>query len=233
MSYEVNEEWRDIEGYEGIYQVSNYGRVKSVKRGIILKTFERKGYPAVTLSKDGVGRSYSVHRLVGEAFIPNPDNLPYINHKDETRDNNHVSNLEWCTASYNNTYGTKIKRGTETRLENYYGTLDEDFINGKRKERRKEAASNYYQNNKEKVNKLSREWRLTHLDKVKEVRTRWYDEHREEYNAYMRDYTANNKEKLAQNRKARLERLSAEELKALKEKKRAYDKARYIRMKLK
>lgn len=228
-----DELWSDIKGYEGIYQVSNYGRVKSIKRGIILKTFERKGYPAVTLSKDGIGRSYSVHRLVGEAFIPNPDNLPYINHKDETRNNNQVSNLEWCTALYNNTYGTKLKRSSDTRLKNFYGTLDESYIDGVRKERNKERASNYYQDNKERISQMSKEWRILHHDEVLENRREWYNEHREEYNSYMRDYNANNRDRLAQNRKARLERMSAEEIKALKEKKRAYDKARYIRMKLK
>ena len=104
------EEWKDIEGYEGLYQVSTLGRVKSLKywggkRTAILSQAKRKdGYLMVGLSRDGITKSKSVHRLVAQAFIPNPNNLEMINHKDEVPDNNCVSNLEWCSRSYNQLY---------------------------------------------------------------------------------------------------------------------------------
>lgn len=124
--YIPGEEWRDIEGYEGLYQVSNFGRVKSLSRYArmkgnsarevkerILKLDNVNGYRAVGLSINGHVHTYRVHRLVAKAFIPNPHNLPYINHKDEVRSNNKVSNLEWCTPLYNNLYGTAIERKKE------------------------------------------------------------------------------------------------------------------------
>lgn len=108
------EEWRDIEGYEGIYQVSNEGRVKSLnyhRQGfeqILSLTTSNRGYLRVWLSsEDGKGNIELVHRLVGKAFIPNPNNLPQINHKDECKTNNSVENLEWCDQKYNNTYNDR------------------------------------------------------------------------------------------------------------------------------
>ena len=112
------EEWRDIEGYEGLYQISNLGRVKSFPRpttpGGILKTIKRKdGYCSIKLSKNGKVKKVLVHRLVAKAFIPNTNNLPIINHKDENPLNNNVDNLEWCDYKYNNNYGTLSKRKSE------------------------------------------------------------------------------------------------------------------------
>lgn len=109
------EEWRDIEGYEGLYQVSNYGRVKSLKFGkmIILKNRYCAGYWSVMLYKNGIGVPKTVHRLVAEAFIPNPQNLPCVNHKDENRSNCVSDNLEWCTYEYNSNYGTRNERNKE------------------------------------------------------------------------------------------------------------------------
>ena len=112
------EEWRDIEGYEGLYQISNLGRVKSFPRpttpGGILKINKRKdGYCSVMLCKNGKTKRFSVHRLVAQAFIPNPNNLPIINHKDENPSKNIVDNLEWCDYEYNNNYGTLPKRLSE------------------------------------------------------------------------------------------------------------------------
>lgn len=107
----MKEEWRDIEGYEGRYQVSNLGRVKSLTRinpqNHLLKERIRKAasdkndYQIVNLCKDGIVKLYKVHRLVGEAFLDNPDGLPQINHKDGNKRNNDVSNLEWASASQN------------------------------------------------------------------------------------------------------------------------------------
>ena len=109
------EYWKPVVGYEGLYEVSNWGRVKSLKFGKekILKPIIRHGYYFVGLSKNGIVKSYSVHRLVAQVFIPNPNNLPCVNHKDENKQNNVVSNLEWCTHEYNNSYGTRSKRVAE------------------------------------------------------------------------------------------------------------------------
>ena len=101
------EEWKDIQNYEG-YQASNMGRVRDINKGIILTQYNRNklGYKAVTIG----GKPISVHRLVAQAFIPNPNNLPMVNHKDETPSNNCVENLEWCDAKYNCNYGTLQER---------------------------------------------------------------------------------------------------------------------------
>ena len=107
----MEEIWKDIEGYEGLYQVSNMGRVRSLKykNERILKPRKQSGYYKVLLYNNET-REYLIHRLVANAFIPNPDNLPQVNHKDEDKANNCVSNLEWCTQKYNSSYGTRGKR---------------------------------------------------------------------------------------------------------------------------
>ena len=105
--------WKDIEGYEGLYQVSNQGNVKSLKRKyvladkILIPRIDTDGYALVNLSKHNKKTTFKIHRLVAETFIPNPDNLPEINHKDENKLNNKADNLEWCDRKYNNTYGTR------------------------------------------------------------------------------------------------------------------------------
>ena len=108
------EEWKSIPGYEGLYEVSSWGRVKSYKYnsdGRILKSgSNRFGYYYVVLCKDGKEKTCSIHRLVAEAFIPNQSNLSEVNHKDEDKGNNCVQNLEWCDHSYNNSYGTRNQR---------------------------------------------------------------------------------------------------------------------------
>lgn len=110
-----NEIWKPVVGYEGLYEVSNTGNVKSLgnkvwKNARILKPQVRgkSGYLFVRLSKDGQAKGINIHRLVAETFIPNPLNLPIVNHKDENRTNNHVDNLEWCTVSYNSKYSMKL-----------------------------------------------------------------------------------------------------------------------------
>lgn len=114
----MKEEWRDIKGYPN-YMVSNLGRVKSLnyhrtgREGILSNKKTIKGYLRITLSKNSIRKNYLIHRLVAEAFIPNPDNLPFINHKDENPSNNCASNLEYCDVLYNNNYGTRNKRISE------------------------------------------------------------------------------------------------------------------------
>ena len=104
------EEWRDIKGYEGKYMVSNLGRFKSLnyrrtgKEKILEGYPDKDGYLYVNLCKDGKGKQCMIHRLVAMAFIPNPDNLPEVNHKDENPKNNRVENLEWCSRQYNVDY---------------------------------------------------------------------------------------------------------------------------------
>ena len=102
----MNEAWKDIEGYETLYQVSSQGRVKNIPRNKLLKADKTSdGYLRVKLSKDGVAKNFRVHRLVAKAFIDNPSGLEEVNHKDEDKANNKVYNLEWCTREYNQRYG--------------------------------------------------------------------------------------------------------------------------------
>ena len=109
----MKEIWEDIKAYKGKYQISSLGRVKMLDyvasdgrkiKGRIRKLQKNNsGYIIVNI----IGKTYLVHRLVAEAFIPNPNNYPQINHKDENKQNNRIDNLEWCTNKYNNNYGTK------------------------------------------------------------------------------------------------------------------------------
>ena len=108
------EVWKPVVGYEDLYEVSNLGRVWSVKKNIFRKLRkDRDGYLVVSLCKNGEYEWPQVHRLVAKAFIPNPENLPCVNHKDEDPTNNNVENLEWCTVGYNNRYGNRSKKVSE------------------------------------------------------------------------------------------------------------------------
>lgn len=134
--------WEKVSKYEGLYSVSNYGRVKSLLRtssnyGRVfpekIKTYTDNGhgYLYVELCKNGKNKKHYVHRLVAAAFIPNPLNLPQINHRDENKKNNMLDNLEWCTQNYNNKYGTARFRLEKTRRNNGNTTkIDMYDLNG-------------------------------------------------------------------------------------------------------
>ena len=197
------EEWRPVVGYEGLYEVSNTGRVRSVDRyvktcygsyrlhkGKVLSPGIRPdGYLVVSLQY----RMFRVHRIVAEAFLPNPDNLPQVNHKDEDKSNNRVDNLEWCTAKYNNNYGTARIRAKETAIKNGYctGLSKEEYRkkyyqenNDKIKEYRKEYSQKYYQENK---------------DKIKDNVRSYYQNHKKECNERKKEYRRKKKEENIQN----------------------------------
>ena len=109
----MNEIWKDIKGYEGMYQVSSEGRVKSLKFGkekIMKNNKSEDGYLYANLYKDRKMKNFKVHRLVAQAFIDNPDNLLEINHIDEDKANNRVDNLEWCSRDYNINFGTRNEK---------------------------------------------------------------------------------------------------------------------------
>lgn len=112
----MNEIWKDIDGYEGLYEVSNLGKVKSLgnefsrKEKILKQGKKKNGYLYVILWKEGKYKTCLVHRLVAQAFLENPNNYSCVNHKDENKENNCVENLEWCDAKYNINHGTCIQR---------------------------------------------------------------------------------------------------------------------------
>lgn len=176
---EVLEIWKPVVGYEGLYEVSNLGRVKSLdrivkgcygsiahKKGKIISSgIGSTGYCIVSLQKDGKGKSFGVHRLVAQAFIPNPDNLPMVNHKDEVKTNNNVENLEWCDCKYNCNYGTGIERCVNTKVER--GLVDEEHIGSTKKGKYKTLRNEIL--NKQKL---------------------YYQEHRQERIEYQKKYNS-------------------------------------------
>lgn len=110
--------WKDIKGYEGKYQCSSLGNIKSLvyKKPKILKPrLDKDGYLKVILYKDGP-KEFRVHRLIADAFIPHPNDLYIVNHKDEDKSNNCVDNLEWCNADYNNNYGMRNSKIREKNI---------------------------------------------------------------------------------------------------------------------
>lgn len=121
----MEEVWKPVKGYEGIYEVSSLGRVRKVATGLILHQSNCGGYRHVSLK----GKSESVHRLVAKAFLPNPGMLPEINHRDEDKANNCVDNLEWCNHSYNIRYNDLQLRSREKAVTRY--TIDgKRMVNG-------------------------------------------------------------------------------------------------------
>ena len=108
---------KDVVGYEGIYTVSDEGKVYSVKKGIeIAQRYDRYGYLRVSLSKQGKIKTHLVHSLVAQAFVPNPENKETVNHIDENKENNRADNLEWLTRSENIRYGTRGARAAKSKM---------------------------------------------------------------------------------------------------------------------
>ena len=138
---DMEEVWKDIPGYEGVYKVSTLGNVMTFQhKGVYgknpygrlkVQSPDSCGYMYVSLvDKNGNKKKVSVHRLVAMTFIPNPDNLPQVNHKDEIRDHNCVDNLEWCTVLYNQRYGHRRERSSisSTGEKNARAILTEDQV---------------------------------------------------------------------------------------------------------
>lgn len=134
-----NEQWKTISGYED-YEISNYGRVKSLgndktrKEKILKPNTNKDGYQLATLFKDCKRKMFQVHRLVAMAFIPNPNNYEQVNHKDEVKTNNHVDNLEWCDRKYNVNYGTrneKISKAMSGENHPMYGKFGKEHPKSK------------------------------------------------------------------------------------------------------
>ena len=119
--------WQTIEGYDN-YQISNYGNVKNITTGKLLKTRVNNstGYVMVDIRNCGQRKTFSIHRLVAMAFIPNEDGFPQVNHKDENKQNNHVDNLEWCSSKYNVNYGSHNERVKEAKKLNPHTYTDEE-----------------------------------------------------------------------------------------------------------
>lgn len=113
----MQETWKDIKDYENLYQVSNLGKIRSIgyNKEKILKTFKDRKYLSVNLYKNKKHKKHRVHRLVAQAFVLNPNNYPIINHIDENKHNNNANNLEWCDIKYNNNYGSRGNKISETK----------------------------------------------------------------------------------------------------------------------
>ena len=193
------EEWRPVVGYEGLYEVSNTGRVRSLDkydsmnrflRGRILRLFtDGLGYLRAQLYSNSKRKSFLVHRLVAQAFIPNPDNLPQVNHRDENPSNDSVDNLEWCDGKYNVNYGTRIDRIRDIRLKNgtYTGLSKEEY----RKKR--------YQEKKDKINEQRREYYRENREKICERQKEYNHKNREKINERQKEYYRKKKEQIQNN----------------------------------
>ena len=188
------EEWRPIEGYEGLYEVSSYGRVRSLDkydsmnrflRGRILRLFtDGLGYLRAQLYSNSKRKSFLVHRLVAQAFIPNPDNLPQVNHRDENPSNDNVDNLEWCDGKYNVNYGTRIDRIRDIRLKNgtYTGLSKEEYRNKRYQEKKdkiNERRREYYRENREKICERQKEYNHKNREKINERQKEYYRKKKE------------------------------------------------------
>ena len=191
----TEEIWRPVVGYEGLYEVSSYGRVRSMDRyvksksnsyrlikGKVLSLLKGEcGYLQVNLYYNRKIYIKYVHRLVAQAFLPNTDNLTEVNHKDEDKTNNSVENLEWCTRKYNCNYGTRNIRIRETAIKNGYwtGLSKEDYYK-KRLENNKDYHKKWRENNKD----YHKKW----LENNKDYHKEYYEKNKEKLKDYHHQY---------------------------------------------
>ena len=198
----IEEIWKPVIGYEGLYEVSSYGRVKSLckydsrnrfrEERILKLCANRLGYLKVGLSSNNKTKKYLVHRIVAEAFIPNPNNLPIINHRDENPSNNNVDNLEWCTAKYNSNYGTRNDRIRATRLRNGTSTGLS----------REEYSKKWYQEHKNEQDKWHKEYYQENKDKRREYNKKYYQENKDRICGQQKEYYLKKKEQIQNNVKS-------------------------------
>lgn len=146
--------WKDIKGYEGLYQVSNMGRVKSLNykrtgvEQVLIPQNDKNGYTHIGLRKNNKKTTIKIHRLVATHFLSNPYNLPEVNHLNEDKSDNRVVNLEWCNHKYNMNYGTILQRKSEKlSIPILQFTLDGDLIKRWNGARDIEKQTNYFQSN--------------------------------------------------------------------------------------
>lgn len=163
----IQEVWKDIEDYVGLYQVSSFGRVKSCDRYVyagdnnhvyqhIKEKILRPGgskYKQVILCKNGKIHAKTIHRLVAQAFIPNPDNLPCINHKDENPLNNYVDNLEWCTYQYNNKYNGRLDKCRDKISKTLTGRKSTHILTEEQRKHISDAAKRGWEKRKQRMQK--------------------------------------------------------------------------------
>lgn len=150
----MNKEWKPVVGYEGLYEISNNGEILSKTRRKILKQNNSKGYNRVILSKDGKPQHFLVHRLVAIAFLPNPHNLPQINHKDENKLNNNVENLEWCDAKYNINYGNHNQKLSISKKDWWKDDAKRQWMSESKKgEKNPNYRKKYTEEEREKISK--------------------------------------------------------------------------------
>ena len=169
----MKEIWKDIIGFEGIYEISNLGRIRRIKTGRILSTRRSDGwYITVTLYKDKKRYGKSLHRLVAETFVHNPYNLPEVNHIDEDKTNNRADNLEFCDRKYNNNYGSRMDKIRDTKLKN--GHINEEYSGLDKKSYGKK----YYQEHKEERKEYNKKYREEHKEELKEKRKKYYQDHK-------------------------------------------------------
>ena len=134
----MEEIWKDIRGFENYYQISNLGRVKRKERidnigrkypELLLSPYYNKGgYKYIDFTTNGIRTKHAIHRLIAQAFIPNPNNYPIINHINEIKDDNRIENLEWCNYSYNLSYGHRVEKMFKARLDRNTQTAQKSVV---------------------------------------------------------------------------------------------------------
>lgn len=189
------EEWRPVVGYEGLYEVSNTGQVRNYRGKLLRPGLNHNGYLKCVLCKKGKTKTIYIHRLVAQVFIPNPDNLPEVNHKDEVKSNNCVENLEWCNRKYNCNYGCAQDKRVKTNIINgrfkYSGQKSVEY----NKERTKEYKKKYREKNREEIRETKRKWYEKNKEKIMEKKREYYENNKEKIREYMREYMKKRKNK--------------------------------------